>query len=1304
MNQMNFTWNPQYKRGISFLLILMLAITGTMFGPLPLTVEATSPPIFYRPGDPVIIDSTITFSGISSNPDSASVIIQNYQSGDNLVFSTIHGITGSFNSTNGKLTLSGTATLTQYEAALGSVKFSTTSNNNTNRTIDFSIGSALYFSGTGHYYEFVSASSSITWSAAKADAEARTLYGRPGYLATLTSGEENAFVATKAQSIGWIGARDYGRNLSTGVTEGTYGDWRWATGPEAGTAFYSGYTGGSSVNSQYNAWASGEPNNWSRIEWVAHIYQNGTWNDFSPTNLQVRGYVVEYGVPGDSPLSLTQTRTVQVKPAPRIVTFDKQGSDATVNPTTQSAIAGETYGTLPIPTRTEPGYIFGGWFTGTNGSGVQITSASTFSETGDQTLYAKWNDIQPPTTRSGVTIDAITSASRVISYSPSTDNHTTSSALLYKVVYSTSDNINTTEEALAAPNQLAWAPYEKRNGWAPYRTAFVDYNHAISGLTPNTQYWFNVLVKDEAGNLSLYQSAASTAGISSTIANPNDITPPAVVSPAVSEVTSTGIATVTTVGITWPRATDETTPQNAVEYMVLYSTNSAMESISEALRNGNPVSFPNPQDPAKRNEWTTFSADETNPTVTISSLRPDTTYYITVIAKDGEGNAMIYAKAEIATPGYTKPTPGAVYLTGEAESGYVLTGHYTYGHQLSYEEKDSIYTWYSYDSATSTDETVIRTLTRPGGATGDALLLTNTLVGKYISFEVTPVATENGISIAGSPVESARVLVKPINTVPVAQAPSINGSMRVGATLTGAYTYQDADSDLENSSIYTWYRSEDSEGTAKTAITGAALVTYTLTSDDLEKYISFSVKPVASTGAIEGLSMESALSGPIAAASSGRNSSSRTTDLPVPVPVINPANNEVNGQSAIENTRTENKDGGSQTIVSLDPSKMNTMVNQMEKGSTLLIPALGGNTTGADSTRIRMNVGQVDQLFQQDITLKVDNGQVQYKLPPQSIDVVNLVAKFGNDVKPSNIEFDITISDAPEKMLTVVQDTAAKDGYSILLPPIEFYVTATYNGKTVTINQFEQHVTREIALPSGVDPRKITTAIVVKEDGSTYHVPTDVKQLDGKWYARISSLTNSVYTLIYNEANFSDIKGRWFEKPVTEAASRTILAGYADGTFQGTQPITRAEFAAMIVNTIGLESIGASNYPDVTPERWFYGAVSRASEYQVVSGRLNGTFDPKAPITRQEAMIMMQRAAELCGLITASKDLAATYSDSSKVSAWAKDAVNFNLNSGLITGNNGELKPRDNITRAEAAVVILRLLQKSEMIDIRTQL
>jgi len=87
-----------------------------------------------------------------------------------------------------------------------------------------------------------------------------------------------------------------------------------------------------------------------------------------------------------SNVTANHTISVSFKQMQYTITFDTQGG--TVSPTSQDVTYGSAVGTLPTPTRA--GYTFGGWFTGTNGSGAQYTSTTVYTSTSNITLYAQW--------------------------------------------------------------------------------------------------------------------------------------------------------------------------------------------------------------------------------------------------------------------------------------------------------------------------------------------------------------------------------------------------------------------------------------------------------------------------------------------------------------------------------------------------------------------------------------------------------------------------------------------------------------------------------------------------------------------------------------------------------------------------------------------------------------------------------------------------------------------------------------------------------------------------------------------------
>lgn len=126
-------------------------------------------------------------------------------------------------------------------------------------------------------FQIISAGS-MTHAQAMADA-----ISKGGWLATIRSAAENAVVAATPGATGshWIGAAD------TAVK----GQWRWVTGPDAGTQFWQGLAAGVPVNGEYSKWISGEPNNSGGNEDVVEWYPSG-WNDL-PVTVTRASYVLE---------------------------------------------------------------------------------------------------------------------------------------------------------------------------------------------------------------------------------------------------------------------------------------------------------------------------------------------------------------------------------------------------------------------------------------------------------------------------------------------------------------------------------------------------------------------------------------------------------------------------------------------------------------------------------------------------------------------------------------------------------------------------------------------------------------------------------------------------------------------------------------------------------------------------------------------------------------------------------------------------------------------------------------------------
>lgn len=268
-----------------------------------------------------IVDSNLVISSSVSLDGARVSVSSNFASGDVLGYSGSlpSGVSASYNSTSGVLTFTGTATAAQYQALLRTVTFNTTAASSSQRTVLFNLGTAISYSGTGHFYEFISGS--FTWTGAKTAAAGRTLLGLQGYLATITSQGENDFIQQKLTCDGWIGASDDYSYINAATGTSTYanqtaseGKWYWVTGPsgEIGTQFSNGNGTPASVSSRYMNWNSGEPNNSGSNEHYGEIYSStgtGKWNDLP--NSSTLGYVVEYGgISSDPVVDLTHSRNI----------------------------------------------------------------------------------------------------------------------------------------------------------------------------------------------------------------------------------------------------------------------------------------------------------------------------------------------------------------------------------------------------------------------------------------------------------------------------------------------------------------------------------------------------------------------------------------------------------------------------------------------------------------------------------------------------------------------------------------------------------------------------------------------------------------------------------------------------------------------------------------------------------------------------------------------------------------------------------------------------------------------------------
>ena len=217
-----------------------------------------------------------------------TVGLVNPPAGTSLRFNTTAGVTAStgYTISSNFTRISFTGTLANVNAVLSSLRLNTGSvpgNVYIAVTATENPVGYFYLPTNGHFYRPISTGAFYT--NAKSAAAATTFKGQQGYLVTITSPDEDAFIFNNVpQSQIWFA-------LSDAAQEGF---WRIDAGPENGTLIktQNGQFAGN-IAGQYNNWAGGEPNNSGGEHYAVTKWNGSQWNDL-PNNFSCP-YVIEYG-------------------------------------------------------------------------------------------------------------------------------------------------------------------------------------------------------------------------------------------------------------------------------------------------------------------------------------------------------------------------------------------------------------------------------------------------------------------------------------------------------------------------------------------------------------------------------------------------------------------------------------------------------------------------------------------------------------------------------------------------------------------------------------------------------------------------------------------------------------------------------------------------------------------------------------------------------------------------------------------------------------------------------------------------
>ena len=119
---------------------------------------------------------------------------------------------------------------------------------------------------------------------------------------------------------------------------------------------------------------------------------------------------------------------------------------------------------------------------------------------------------------------------------------------------------------------------------------------------------------------------------------------------------------------------------------------------------------------------------------------------------------------------------------------------------------------------------------------------------------------------------------------------------------------------------------------------------------------------------------------------------------------------------------------------------------------------------------------------------------------------------------------------------------------------------------------------------------------------------------------------------------------------------------------------------------------------------WYFDYINTANSYGIVNGVSENEFNPNGTITREEAAVMITRAAKLCGMNTdldntAVRDILAVFYDYVKAADWSVNSLAFCYDNGILTDEKVEIKPKEAVKRAEIALMLFNTLNSAGLGD-----
>ncbi|MNW32178.1 Endo-1,4-beta-xylanase A precursor [compost metagenome] len=224
---------------------------------------------------------------------------------------------------------------------------------------------------------------------------------------------------------------------------------------------------------------------------------------------------------------------------------------------------------------------------------------------------------------------------------------------------------------------------------------------------------------------------------------------------------------------------------------------------------------------------------------------------------------------------------------------------------------------------------------------------------------------------------------------------------------------------------------------------------------------------------------------------------------------------------------------------------------------------------------------------------------------------------------------------------------------------------------------------------SNNNPRDNTSNIPKEPEDNKSKKPEDNREAEDDNNNQQPSVPNKT-------SLFEDVStGSFAVDAINYLTEKDVVKGVTDKMFEPNRDISRIEFAALLVRAVkaGEDATLELTYRDINKKSWYMGELNAAKSNGIAIGFSKTVFKPMDSITREQASKMLGNVILKNGEVTVSDLLTDSFSDTEEVALWASYEVKAMTDIRVIEGYpDGTFKPKNNITRAESAVLVYRML------------